>query len=358
MKNNRMYVYPLSARFDEKLNNPYIKDVISSIENYFICVNKKNRSTIGFFNVTGYFLKTKYFHLNWIEDLPDKKGGMMQSVFLLLIIPIIRFTGKKIIWTAHNKVSHYQKNLRMKKKLMSVLARKSHYIITHSQEGVEYVKQLNKEKNTAQLMYIPHPVKNNIYENSIEFTYDIIIWGNIVHYKGIHQFLQYLKERGLEKKYKILIAGRIVEPAYEQVLKEYLSENITFINRFIQKNELEKLIKASRIVLFTYQQEYVLSSGALMDSIGYGRNVIGPDIGAFRDLREEGLVITYTDFNDLIKKIDECLGSSGKINNERLLDFISKNSWENYGLQLYSWLNNNTNSLIINEIRRYHTCKE
>src|SRR6056297_10236 len=339
MRNNRMYIYPLSARFEEKMNNPYIKDVISSIENYFFCVNKQSPSAVGFFNVVRYFFRTRYYHLNWIEDLPDKKGGLLQSLFLLLIIQIMRVTGKKIIWTAHNKISHYQKNLWIKKMLMSVLARKSHYIITHSHEGVEYVKRLNKNKNTVKVIYIPHPVKNKIHTNSVELTNDITIWGNITHYKGIHLFLQHLIENGLQKKYKIIIAGRFTEPAYEEVLKKYLSGNITLINRFIQKKELEKLIKTSRIVLFTYQQEYVLSSGALMDSLGYGKNVIGPDIGAFKDLQEEGLVTTYADLNDLIEKIDKCLGSSGKTSREKLKNFIDKNSWENYGLQLYNWLN-------------------
>ena len=337
MKNNKMYIYPLTARFDDKINNPYIWDLINSLDPHFDCVNKNNPSKIGFLNVARYFFKTKYFHLNWIEDLPDKKGGYLQTVFLLFMLLMMKVTGKKIIWTAHNKASHHHKNLRIKKFLIKFMARNSDYILTHSNEGVDYVMQLNNGKRRNAVKYIPHPVKPKLLMNSSEIVYDIIIWGYLARYKGIHLFLQYLKDLDLLTKYRILIAGRVFEPDYKIVLEHYLVDNIILIDRFVDASELQELIGKSRIILFTHQQEYVLSSGALMDSLAYGKTIIGPEIGAFKDLSEEGLVHTYQDFSDLVDKVDHIVNSYDKPDSKKLMKFIEENRWDNYGNYLYEW---------------------
>ena len=40
----------------------------------------------------------------------------------------------------------------------------------------------------------------------------------------------------------------------------------------------------SKSVLFTYAEGSVLSSGALMESLAYGLNVVAPNVGAFKDV--------------------------------------------------------------------------
>ena len=77
------------------------------------------------------------------------------------------------------------------------------------------------------------------------------------------------------------------------------------INGYIEFEELKHLIHNAGLVLFTYQKESVLSSGALMDSIGCSAKVLGPDTGAFRDLAAFDIVATYQSFDEIPQKADK-----------------------------------------------------
>jgi glycosyltransferase involved in cell wall biosynthesis len=336
----KIYVYPISNKVEKNFANPYIRDLCEALDNQFVCINKNKTSRIGLLNILKYFIKSNFFHLNWIEELPDKKGGLLQTVFFILILLAAKISGKKIIWTVHNKLPHENKNLYFKKLIMHLISRHAHYIITHSHEGIEYVKSLNPSINESKIRYIPHPVKTKSLVASERPVYDILIWGNIMPYKGIHVFLQHLKERNLLSKYKIAIIGKICDPDYERRLMQYASSNIIILNHFFEEDKLHKYIAKSKIILFTYQREYVLSSGVLSDSIGFHKPIIGPDIGAFSDLAKEGLIYTYQTLDELPDIIDTCLAKQGKKYHRQINDFIRNNSWANYGLQLFEWTYN------------------
>lgn len=339
---NKVYIYPITGRFDKKIANPYIADLIQSLEHHFICVNKNNPSNIGIFNLYKFFFKADIFHLNWIEELPDKKSGTLQTLFFIFILMLTRPFGKKVIWTLHNKTSHQQKNLSIKRLFQRILSKKSDYIITHSQEGILYYRSLNANNHNHQIRFIPHPIKEKSLSPPVAYIYDIIIWGNILKYKGIHLFLEYLRNIGAIEKYKILIAGKFYDPSYKKELLSYKSKTITIIDEYIGNSKLQHYIQHSRIILFTYVGKYVLSSGALMDSLAYGNQIIGPDVGAFKDLKEEGLIYTYHNFTNLIHLIDKVLASELNPNKIRLRNFILENSWEKYGSKLHGWITKTT----------------
>jgi len=339
---NKVYIYPITARFDNQIANPYINDLIRSLEHHYICVNKNNPSNIGIFNLYKFFFKSDIFHLNWIEELPDKKLGTLQVLFFIFILMLTRPLGKKVIWTLHNKTSHQQKNLQIKRLLQRILSKKSDYIITHSQEGILYYHSLTTKNQNTQIRYIPHPIKEKFLSPVKEFKYDIIIWGNILKYKGIHLFLKFLKNKGAIEKYNILIAGKFYDPSYKKELLNYKSRTITIIDEYIEKSKLQEYMQHTKIILFTYVGKYVLSSGALMDSLAYGNPVIGPDVGAFSDLKEEGLIYTYQNFTNLIQIIDKVLALEVIPNQKRLQNFIQENSWEKYGSKLHGWITETT----------------
>ena len=333
----KIFVYPISNKVAGNFANPYIRDLCEALDRQFVCINKNKASRIGLLNISKYFIKSNFFHLNWIEELPDKKGGFLQTIFFILILLAVKITGKKVIWTVHNKLPHENKNLYFKRLIMTLISRHAHYIITHSHEGIEYVKTLNPSIAESKVRYIPHPVKSKKIYLSKNSTYDILIWGNIMPYKGIHVFLQHLKERNLLSKYKIAIVGKICDPAYEKALMKYASSNIIILNHFFKDEKLHKYIAKSKIILFTYQREYVLSSGVLSDSIGFHKPIIGPNTGAFSDLAKEGIIYTYKTLNELPDIIDKCLAKQENENHQQINDFIRNNSWSNYGLQLFEW---------------------
>ncbi len=293
-----VYFYP-----NKPMLNPYTGNFIKSLNKYCYFINVNNPSKTGFFDVLKYIGKIDYIFLNWIEELIDKRGGIIQSLFFIILVKILKIKRIVIVWTLHNKLSHFGNYLFIKRILNRILINNSDFILTHSTEGIEYAKKLAKGK-ALNIKYLPHPVQQRKSDIKTELKWDIIIWGNIIPYKGIDKFLEYLLINNYQNKYKILIIGKSDSEQYLEKLNKFKNENITIENRFINENELTELIKSSRIILFTYTKTSVLSSGVLMDSLGLGPEVIGPDTGAFADLAVENIIHVYSNFDELITIID------------------------------------------------------
>jgi len=94
-------------------------------------------------------------------------------------------------------------------------------------------------------------------------------------------------------------------------------------------DELSALINQSKMVLFTYESKFVLSSVALMDTISFGGKVIGPRTGAFEDLEKESIVQTFSTYDELIRLIDARIKNPTDPGNN-FTDFVNKYSWANF----------------------------
>ena len=332
----KIYIYPISSRAENiGFNNPYIDDLIKSLGHYYEIINKDKPSRYGIFDFLKYIGKTNYFFFNWIEKLPENKGGTVQVIFLLLLFPIIKLFNIKVVWTMHNKLAHSTEHIFLKKVIFKTMLRKANFIFTHSNEGSSYGTSIN-HRSGEKIHYLPHPVKDRRIKVKEPLMNDILIWGTISPFKGIDKFLEYLKSKNLLLKYKILIIGKSVSKEYYDSLLKYSNEKIKIKNEFITDDELQKLIKQSKLILFTYSKSSVLSSGVLMDSLGYGANILGPDVGAFSDLAKDGIIKVFSDYEDLVLKINEALSDMEVFDNkEKTEHFIADNSWDRYAEKIY-----------------------
>jgi len=207
-------------------------------------------------------------------------------------------------------------------------------ILTHSSEGINYAKEIlpGSEKKVN---YFPHPVKDRRASKKHNIRYDILIWGTISPYKGIDEYLNFLKKNNLADKFKTYIVGKSTSEDYFQKLVGFSSEMITIENKFISDEDLQQLIAKSRIVLFTYSKSSILSSGVLMDSLGYGANIIGPQVGAFSDLGNEGILNTYTNFDELIPIINKHVEiENSEQRSNKLDEFLKENTWDKFAEQV------------------------
>ena len=330
-KKPKAYIYPITGR-KGSIPNPYIQGVIGSLSPMYQFVNRDKPSNSGILDLLKYFIKVDILFLNWPEEIPGKKGGFIQSVVYRFLILYFRFTGKKIVWTLHNKQSHYNSNFWLKGRVINFTARKANLIITHASEGIELAKTLSGD-NKKDILFTHHPMKS-LKEpiRNIKKKYDILIWGTVAPYKGVDDFLEELNKRKVTNL-RILIAGKIVRDWLREKILSLKTESIEIIDRFIDEEELEKFIYESKIVLFTYQTTSILSSGVLMDSLVYSPRIIGPDFGAFHDLSKEGIIKSYKNFDELFGIIPELLSDHSDIP-LRIRDFYEENSWENFGINV------------------------
>ncbi|MBM3435405.1 MAG: glycosyltransferase [Bacteroidetes bacterium] len=331
----RIYINPTSSNeANHGLVNPYIDDLVTALSNHFIVVNKGKPSKKGILDFLIYFRQTDYYHFNWIEKLPTHRYGLVQTFLFLILIRFLKISGKKVIWTMHNKLSHTHDRLLLKKVMFRTMLKHSDIILAHSSDAIHYGSKF-KAKYTKKIHYFPHPVKDRRQNGSERKEYDILIWGSLTAYKGTHKFLKFIHDSGLEKKYKIYIIGKAVSQQYLKELQDFSTDNIIIENKFTSDEELRILNRKSKIVLFIYTSPSILGSGVLMDSLGFGANIIGPDAGAFKDLSKEHLISTFTDFDDLISKIDHQLAEINESDSRaNISEFLKENSWDKFAENL------------------------
>ena len=305
--------------------NPYIENFAGALSQKHKVVNRhaKNRGVI---NLYRYLFQTDIYVFNWIEDLPQKQYGRIQTALFIVFTFIAKLLGKKMVWVLHNKYSHHTATDQWTDFMYRFMMKKSDVIITHSNSGVEFVKE-NFPQYSSKIGMLFHPIQSlipGVYHK--EKKYDLLIWGSIFPYKGILEFLKHAAESKAFSQIRILIVGRCKDREYKRQLQQVLTEKMVFIEKMLEMDEIAEFSRQSRFTLFTYKSPTVISSGSLMDSIRMGADIIGPDHGAFKDLEGYGFMKVYKEYEDIASIINE--PSDRPAENEQLDSFLRENSWD------------------------------
>ena len=187
------YIYPISER-DKHLGlyNPYLNDFIKSEKDKIIFVNEKNPSNSGILDIIKYIFRIDLIFLNWIENVPERKGGIIQTFFVFFILLMAKIFDFKIIWTMHNKMSHSKEQEYWKKLIFKNMLKYSDIILTHSSEGISYGEEIVPGSG-KKIHFYHHPIKDRRLPKKLTKEYDLLIWGTISPYKGIDKFLEELE---------------------------------------------------------------------------------------------------------------------------------------------------------------------
>lgn len=333
----KAYLYPISSFMDQAVPNEYIGNFMESLEPNVEFLNKNRPSNKGILDLLKYYRSLDVIFLHWIEDLPDKRGGIFQTLFFIILVYLFKIPKTKMIWVVHNKISHYHTKWFLKKLIFNTVKRRSDLVLTHSKEGIQFLEQHGVDI-AKKAKYFPHPLIRKTLPAPANRTIDILIWGSMIPYKGVDDFLRFLHESKQETRYHIQMAGKVSPPDFEKTISEYCNDFIHLDNRYVPEDELKQYMADSKAVLFTYAEGSVLSSGALMESLSYGLNVLAPDVGAFKDVREEGLINTFNGFNELMNNMDEFINSEDDFS-DRIDQFIRENDWSQFAKSLTRWMN-------------------
>ncbi|HEY4288440.1 MAG TPA: hypothetical protein VGN00_15155 [Puia sp.] len=263
--------------------------------------------------------------LNWLEDLPSRRLGVLQSFILMPYLFLIRLRGTSLIWIKHNKVSHTQRLFGLRKMIQRFLQRHADHIIVHARD--------EEMAGAAKAVFLPHPCTVTPEEilapdETMKPEIDLLIWGSLQPYKGVLEFLQSVEKDALMQTLRIHIVGKC-SPEYWHQLKEHAGRNVTLVNTFISEDEIRELFSRTRFIVFTYNKKSVLSSGVLMDSLVACKRMFAPDCGAFRDMAEEQRFVTlFSDISEIPglyrDNVDNFI-----LDRSRVSAFVAQNSWNN-----------------------------
>lgn len=317
MKKEKVYFYPSCPRGG--YTNPYCINFKDELDKLYFLLDNENKVTImKSLTLLRFSIKADIFILNWIENVIYLKLGFLQFLLVFLSFYIIRLRKKKIVWIFHNMNPHEGNNI-FTNTIRSYLFKHSSLIISHSNDAYKYAKKYA----TCNIKYYCHPIKKiNVSNwNGHKVPCDILIWGIILPYKGILEFLENCSQNIQGKN--LLILGECRDENLSKKIQSFCNKNIIFENRRADFDELTYYVRTSEYVLFPYIGESISSSGALMDTIAMGGVPIGPDKGAFKDLNEHGICKTYKDYGELVKILNSKIIPDKKVNDE----FIKTHTW-------------------------------
>ncbi len=350
----KVTVYPQLIDYGGAHANTYVRDFVGALkENGVTVANGPHKNPL--FSLLPKKVDSDVYIFHWLENVPDYKYGLLQTVVAIWLMFVIKLKGKKLVWFLHNKQPHAAGHRAINNLIIKLLVRKADLIVTHATEGLELIRQ-QYPAAASRTVFLHHPTKNRLdlhQEKAAavpESTYraetgskiaavtgrkteaeggtDLLLWGNISLYKGVLEFVRYAVERNLSLRIKII--GKCSSADLYERLKELSNEFIHIENRSISFDELGAEIRAARFVLIPYAPQSVLSSGLLMDSLSFGAAVIGPDVGSFRDYAREKSLNVYT-----FHSFDEIPGlvrNSGKTAKaEDYESFLTLHSWESFG---------------------------
>lgn len=326
-----VFLYPKVDYQANESPNPYIHDFELAIRQHNTISNKGLLKT-GVFELFSHLTRSDIYIFHWIENLKNKRFGKIQVLFFVAFLHLSKVLGKKKVFVLHNKYAHDTKKNFWTDLTFHLMMKHGDLILTHSKEGIAFGKQYFPQY-AHKIKYFVHPIKSPLQPTArTSKQYDLLIWGSIYPYKGILEFLQFIKKQS--PNYKILILGRCFDTAYKKKLEACLTDQIHFEDKFLSIEELAKLAGQTKFILFTYHAKSVLSSGSLMDSIRMGATVLGPECGAFKDLKAYPFIQTYEHFEDILEKI-KSYDQLEKGTAEELTAFCKQNNWEAFAQKLH-----------------------
>ena len=322
----KVFYYPPASR--SGYENPYSVNFKRSLSRHFyVCDSRNKPAKMLTLSLLIYSFYADIFVLNWLESAPFLALGRVQYLFALLSLFVIKLRKKKIIWVLHNIHPHDGSNGKSSK-IQKRLFAESSIVVCHSKEAFDFAR---KNAN-GKCLFFNHPVQRIEFADvpADKKNIDVLIWGNILPYKGVYEFLSNSEVQN--SNLNILVLGVCRDEILTTQIESCCSGKIIFENRKADYNELHSVMQSCRYVLFPYIGKSVSSSGALIDTLVLGGTPVGPKVGAFSDLSEMNVCLAYRDFSEL----KQILQSNVELSKNSVNAFLKNNSWNGFVDRLFA----------------------
>ncbi|MFC3199359.1 glycosyltransferase family 4 protein [Parapedobacter deserti] len=247
-----------------------------------------------FFSSRRHFRSIKLIHLNWFENIDDSNFfiGLRSFLRKLAVIIVIRLSGKPLVWTMHNRVSHEKGLAFFSRTITRLLLRWSHRIIIHSRQSEE-ILAAHGAKVRQKAVYMPHPhfigeygAETNPTELHGLKRLSLLFTGMVKPYKNLELLIDVVGEFG--DQVQLTIAGKAIDDDYRQQVAYRAGQagNVTLLPYFIPDSEMGAVLAGADAVVLPYDLSSSLNSGTAILAFSYGKTVICPEIGTISDLGE------------------------------------------------------------------------
>lgn len=306
--------------------NPYCTHFKEALAEYTDLLNAGEKPTrMAAWELLKFSTRADLYVFNWLEIIGYHRAGLIQFLMAFIAVWTVIARRARILWVLHNIEPHEGHNWQTRY-FYRLLFKHAALTVAHSREAEAFARK----KAKGQVVYCCHPIISYPVKAQPVQPTDILIWGSILPYKGVAEFLemQEVQASGLD----IHVIGVCKDLQLARRIDSLTNEHVRFENRKATFDEIASLCRQAKFVLFPYVGGSVSSSGALIDTIAFGGTPVGPHRGAFKDLSEEGVCLTYQNTSAMM----DILKSEKVINTSVVRSFLQDNTWDAFARKITS----------------------
>ncbi|MGK6353112.1 glycosyltransferase [Parapedobacter sp. DT-150] len=243
------------------------------------------------FSSTKHFKSIKLVHLNWFEVIDDSSFLVALRSFIrkLAVLTVIRLSGKPLVWTMHNRVSHDGRLTFFSRVITRLLVRWSQRIVIHARQSADLLVAYGAGI-PRKAVYIPHPDFIGVYGavhrplSRPVAGLHLLFTGMVKPYKNLELLIDVVGEFGAGVQ--LTIAGKAVDEQYQRQIASQAADvgNVRLLPYFVPDGEMAALLASADALVLPYDLSSSLNSGTAILAFSYKRTVICPDIGTIKDL--------------------------------------------------------------------------
>ncbi len=243
-----------------------------------------------------------------------------RAVWALAALAVLRLSGTRIVWTAHDLQDHDLRHPRIDAAFVRGLARLAHVIVTHGETARRLLRNRYRLREDTRIVVIPHGPfdgyapsgeprgrlreRGGASDGSVVFLF----LGAIREYKGVEDLLEAFA-RVEDRAARLWIRGRVRDPELARRLAKQAAADprVDFVDGFVADADVADTVLASDVVVAPYRR--VLTSGSVVLGTGLGRPCIAPELGGIPDVLDSscGWVYGPFDADALTAALDDAL---------------------------------------------------
>jgi len=284
--------------------NPYQDALAEHLARCGVVVEKA-RSLKTLFRY-GVFLKAApdLVHLHW---LPVFGWGGLDAVRCLMFVmrlAVLRLRGIPVVWTIHNLLPHESRHPKIDWLLRRAVAALSSGMIVHGRHAQQQAVQMWGLRDESRFAVIPHGHYAGNYPNdigrpaareklSIDDSETVFLFlGAVRPYKGVLDLIAAFRTLGADQT-TLVIAGKPLNDDFAGQIEaaRHDLDNVRFQPGFVQDDEIQIYMNAADVVVLPYR--HVLSSGAALLAMSFGKPCVAPAIGCLADVLDASGAFLY-----------------------------------------------------------------
>jgi beta-1,4-mannosyltransferase len=287
--------------------NPYQKQLHTHLAQLGIQASGVDTATSVFMPDTVKHINPDILHLHWLHIF--SKASSPAKSFLKLAkfvagLLILKLSGIKIVWTAHNLRAHESPNPFIDRLCRSLVIKLADQIIAHGEVAKQELLATFNIKRKDTINVIPHGNYIDYYQNEISRTKArkllriddskmvFLFLGTIRPYKGVNELIEIFNQLD-RSDVELVIAGKPFSPLAEAEIRQKIGNHsgIKFIPGFVPADQIQIYMNAADLVVFPYRN--LLTSGAAILAMSFGKACLAPRIGCLKEILNESGAFLY-----------------------------------------------------------------